>query len=291
MINTINMLLLMLTITLSAGRNMLSGKVSKTGFGNKTFYRLQGSIFAAGAAALLIFTDKNMPEPLTVCLAVLYTLCLILAQWCYTIALSKIKVSICSTIYSLGFVIPTLSGSIFWKENFTLFDFMGMCCVVLAVIVSGKNKESTEDTHFDKRYFIALVTAMLASGGLGLIQKLQQSLPHSEEKDIFVTLSFVMASLVSYIFSLFAKKNKNQTHKRQFVYASLTGICFGMCNLLNTTLAGRLNSSLFFPLQNISVILLSIILSRVINKEKFTQKTAVIFTLGAAAIILLNIPV
>ncbi len=289
MISITNMMLLILTIILSAGRNMLSKNVARTAFGSKSFYRLQCYIFASGAVALVIFTKKYIPSSTTVLMALIYTLFLISAQWCYTMALSKIKVSICSTIYSLGFVIPTLSGSIFWNESFTLYDFFGMCCVITAIIVSGMNKKTTAKTQIVKWYFVALIIAMLSSGGLGLIQKIQQSMPHSDEKDAFVAIAFICAALVSFIFSLFAKSDKTVTNNKQFVYASLTGICFGTCNLLNTTLAGKLDSALFFPLQNISVILLSIVLSCVFTKEKITKQSIVVFLLGAISMVLLNI--
>ncbi len=282
-------ILLVLTISLSAGRNMLSKFVSKTAFGKKSFYRLQACIFTSGGIALAVFTDFKVPSILTVVLALAYALFLILAQWCYTVALGKIRVSICSTIYSLGFIIPTLSGVIFWNERFTAFDFLGLCAVIAAIIISGQNRRTACGQPTKKVFFIALVIAMLSSGGLGLMQKTQQSLPHSEEKSIFVLIAFAVAAIVSFVSSFFAKEDEEAPKKKQFVFAMLTGACFGICNLLNTTLAGKLDSALFFPLQNISVILLTIVLGCLITKEKLTKKSAIIFILGAAAMIFLNI--
>lgn len=281
-------LLLVLTITLSAGRNILSKFVSKTAFGKKSFYRFQTCIFSAGSIALALFADYTVPSPLTVGLAVTYAAFLILAQWCYTIALGRISVSICSTIYSLGFIIPTLSGVVIWNESFTVFDSLGLCCVVAAIVLSGQKGKTVTEQSASKVFFITLVIAMLSSGGLGLIQKTQQALPHSEEKSMFVLIAFIIAALVSFIFSVFSKKDEETPKNKQFVVAILTGACFGICNLLNTTLAGKLDSALFFPIQNISVILLTIVFSYIITKERFTKKSAVTFLLGVAAMVLLN---
>ncbi len=285
----IELALLALTVTLSAGRNILSKFVSRTTFGNKSFYRLQACIFATGGLALAAFTDYTVPSVLTVGLAFAYALFLILAQWCYTVALGKIHVSVCSTVYSLGFIIPTLSGSVIWHEAFTVFDLLGLCFVMAAVILSGMREKTDAPVAAGKWFFAALVMAMLSSGGLGLMQKIQQATPHREEKSLFVLIAFAVAAGVSLLFSLFAKEDEQAPKKKQFVMASLTGACFGICNLLNTTLAGRLDSALFFPLQNISVILLTIVLGCVITKEKFTKRNAIIFLLGAAAIVALNI--
>ncbi len=282
-------ILLVLTITFSAGRNILSKFVSKTAFGKKSFYRFQACIFSSGSIALALFADYTVPSPLTVGLAVVYAVFLILAQWCYTIALGRIRVSICSTIYSLGFIIPTLSGAVIWNESFTAFDFLGLCAVIAAIVISGYKEKTDGEQSVGKVFFIALVIAMLSSGGLGLIQKTQQALPHSEEKSMFVLISFIIAALVSFVFSVFAKADEEAPKQKQFVFAILTGACFGICNLLNTTLAGKLDSALFFPIQNVSVILLTIVLGCIITKERFTKQSAMTFLLGAIAMVLLNI--
>ncbi len=287
MSGTSNILLLVLTITLSAGRNLLSKFVSETAFGKRNFYRLQACVFAAGALALSPFTKVQVPSLLTVGLASAYAAFLILAQWCYTIALGKIRVSICSTIYSLGFILPTVSGAILWKEAFTVFDFLGLCCVVAAIVISGRKETADRAQSTSKAFFIALVIAMLSSGGLGLMQKIQQALPHREEKSMFVLIAFLLAALVSLAFSAFTKAEE-APKKKSFLLAFLTGACFGICNLLNTTLAGKFDSALFFPVQNICVILLTIALGCIITKERFTKKSAITFVLGATSIVFLN---
>ena len=70
---------------------------------------------------------------------------------------------------------------------------------------------------------------------------------------------------------------------------AITGLCFGGANLLNTILAGRMKSAVFFPLQNISTILLSTLLGTLIFKEKITAKTAVIILLGALTVVVFSL--
>ncbi len=253
------------------------------------FFVLQAVVFSSGAVILTIFAKKEMPSAITLCLALIYALILMVAQWCYTVALSKINLSICSTVYSFGFVIPTLSGTIFFGEEFSICDFFGLCAVITAIIISGRAKnDNAKENNNDKRYLILLVTAMLASGGLGFMQKIQQTLPCANEKDMFVIAAFVGAAFVCFVLSVFAKPTQLKANKCQFFYGMLTGICFGACNLLNVILAGRLDSSLFFPIQNIGVILLSTILGYFVSKEKLTKKSAAVFALGAMSVVLLS---
>ena len=67
------------------------------------------------------------------------------------------------------------------------------------------------------------------------------------------------------------------------------GVCFGCCNLLNTTLAGMLASAILFPTLNIGVILLTTLCGLVFLKEKITARVIGVLALGVASILLLNL--
>ncbi|MDP4121126.1 MAG: EamA family transporter [Bacillota bacterium] len=289
MIDVISILLLLLTVTFATGRNLLSKNISGFTFGNKSFFLIQVYIFISGGIILAVFTKFEAVATLTIVYAFSYALFLILAQWFYTIALGFGKISICSTIYSMGFILPTLSGTIFWNEKFTLFDLLGVGCVVIAIIVSGVNKTITNNVQNKNKYFVPILIAMLSSGGLGIIQKLQQKSPCNEQKGMFVMIAFFISGIISFLFYMFAKEGTQKTYKKDNFTAGGVGICFGCCNIINTTLAGKLDSALFFPLQNISVILLSIVLSRLILKERLGKKELFVLLFGAIAIVLLNI--
>jgi drug/metabolite transporter (DMT)-like permease len=227
--------------------------------------------------------------PITLVYAIIYGLLLILAQWFYTAALAKGNTALCSTVYSLGFIFPTLSGAILWSEPFSILDVLGILCAVSAVIVSGLKLQSIEQTG-KYYYFIPLVIAMLASGGLGIVQKLQQKSAHAEQKSIFLLIAFTLAAVISFIFSLFAKKQGDPPFRRgKLAVASCIGVCFGCCNLLNTTLAGLLDSAIFFPTLNIGVILLSMICGVIFFKEKISKKELAVLILGGLSILLLNL--
>ena len=131
---------------------------------------------------------------------------------------------------------------------------------------------------------------MLSSGGLGIVQKLQQKSVYAEQKSLFLLIAFILASAASLLIALLSKEdNAPKPSKEKLAAASCIGVCFGCCNLVNTTLAGRLPSALFFPTLNIGVILLSTVLGVLVFKEKLTKKDYSVLLLGGAAILLLNI--
>ena len=131
--------------------------------------------------------------------------------------------------------------------------------------------------------------AMLASGGLGIVQKLQQKSDYAEQKSIFLLIAFLLAAGISLLFSLFAKKAATEpTRPRKFAVAACIGLFFGCCNLLNTSLAGMLDSAVFFPTLNIGVILLSMVAGVLLFKEKVGKRELPVLLLGGASILLLN---
>ena len=283
--------LLALSILLSTGRNILSKNLSNIRFGTRDFFIYQAALFLSGGAMLLIFGNGiwNGCSHITVYLAILYGALLIFAQWFYTAALAKGNTALCSTVYSLGFILPTLSGVVFWSEPFSLLDAFGILCAAGAVIASGFKPQS-ENRDGRSHYYIFLIIAMLASGGLGIVQKLQQKSAYAEEKSAFLLIAFLIAAAASLIVSPFAKKpDKSSLRPTKLAVAACIGACFGCCNLLNTTLAGQLPSAVFFPTLNIGVILLSMICGVILFKERLAKRDVCVLLLGGIAILLLNV--
>jgi len=96
--------------------------------------------------------------------------------------------------------------------------------------------------------------------------------------------------VISLIFSLFAKKQGDTSFQRgRLAVASCVGLFFGCCNLLNTYLAGKLDSAVFFPTLNIGVILLSMGCGMLLFKERFRKKDLAVLLLGIASILLLTV--
>lgn len=281
----VSFVLLCITVILSVGRNIFSKGISEFSFGNKKFYLAQAIVFLSGAIVLFPGWTSGISY-LTLIYSVIYAVLLLSAQWCYTAALKNGNTGICSTIYSFGFILPTLSGSIFWNEELSFFKILGILIVIPAIIISGIK---TETEKANGNYIIPVVVAMLSSGGLGIMQKVQQNSAYPDQKSAFVLLAFLFAGIISLVVSFFAKDSQKAKNNKKLFLAILAGICFGCCNLLNTTLAGRLDSALFFPMQNISVILLSLVWGALIFKEKLRKKDGVVLLLAITAIIILNL--
>ncbi len=286
----ISALLLLLSAFFASVRNVLTKGFAPFSFKRREFFGIQATIFGVGSIALLIvnlFTFKGL-SAFTLFLALIYGVLLVCAQWFYTIALSNGKTAICATIYSFGFLIPTLSGAIFWKEQITILGFCGILIAIPVLVISGISKKSSCENSTSNSYFLPLIIALICSGGLGVVQKVQQGSDFSNQTNSFILVAFTFCFIISLLFFLFLKKGSSKIQRKNLISCSVIGIFFATCNLLNTYLAGRLNSSVFFPAINIGSILFSLILGLIIYKEKPTKKDLIVLLLSITSIVLVN---
>lgn len=285
----VNYLLLALCIALSSTRNMCSKSISSEPFGQKNFFLQQLIIFATGGVLLLFLSIGSLGEIAweTVIYAIIYAAMIITAQWTYTMALSTGGASICATVYSLGFIFPTLSGMMFWGEEVTVFKIIGIILVIPALIFAGRGK-GTSNAKLSS-YIVPMMIACFMSGALGILQKIHGTSTYASQKNQMVLIAFGIAALVSLCAYFIAEKSEKAPTVKSVSITACIGICFGACNLINTVLAAALDSAVLFPLLNIGIVLLSLFLSMLLFHEKFTKNHLFLIIFAVAAILFINL--
>lgn len=283
-------LLLLLSTALAGVKNTLLKGYGGFSIKKREFFGIQAIIFGAGSLALFLVNLFSFDgvSSFTIFLALIYGSMLLCAQWFYTLALSQGKTAICVTIYSFGFIIPTLSGVIFWQESITIFCILGILTIIPVLIISGTGKKQQKEVS-SKKYLIPLIIALVCSGGLGIIQKIQQKSSYASQTSTFILIAFLFSFVVSLLFFLFGKAGERKITHKNARSCIIVGLTFSVCNLLNTHLAGALDSAVFFPAINIGSILLSVVLGLIIYKEKLTKRDVIVLALGALAILLVNL--
>lgn len=283
--------LLLLSASFASVRNVLIKGFSNFSFKYREFFGIQAAIFGIGSIALLIvnFISFDGFSFYTLLLALVYGAMLLCAQWFYTIALSKGKTAICATLYSFGFLIPTLSGTIFWSEKISVFGYLGILTVIPVLIISGTGKSKSNKDVSAKSYIPPIIIALICSGGLGIVQKIHQKSSYASQLKLFIFFAFAFCFFVSLMFFLLLKKGESKIQPKNLTSCAIVGIVFATCNILNTYLAGKIDSSIFFPALNIGGILFSSILGLIIYKEKLTKKDVSVLLLSVLAIILVNL--
>lgn len=288
--DVISGLLLFTSAFLASVKNILVKSFSGYTIKKREFFNLQAVVFAAGCTVLFVVNifDFNGISCITVGCALLYGALLVGAQWFYSLALTQGKTALCATVYSFGFVVPTLSGVMFWDEAISVFGILGIIAVIPALIMSSIKPSSSEKSK-SNAYIIPLILAMLCSGGIGIVQKIHQNSNYANQRNSMLLIAFAFALLCSLIMSFSLKKGEKCLNKKCVVSGAFAGTIFSSCNLLNTLLAGWLDSAVFFPAINIGSILFSLVLGLIICKEKLSKKDIIVLCLGTIAIVLVNL--
>ena len=284
--------LLALSIVCSTARAVFSKKLGALSDGRRGFYLTQAVLFAVAAAVLLTLNVRSIARPsqTAVLLAVAYGVLTVLSQWMYTLSLTRCPVSVCAMVYSFGFILPTVFGTVVWREPVNAFKIVSiLLCIGTIFLASGKSDAGAAKP---RGLPLPLIVAMLASGGLGIMQKLQQKSTASGETGMFLCLAFVLATLLSLLAALAARKDaapKARIAPALALPILVVGVCMAAANTANTLLAGLLPSAVIFPTVNVGVILASLAASALLLKEKPTRRQIAAFALGIAAILLFNL--
>lgn len=281
-----NVLWLIFAVMLGTGRSVFSKRMPS---GTKRgFYFNQFLLFVSGTVGIFLCNIKAFATATqtTLMYGFLFGVVTIIAQWCYTVALNKGPTSICAMVYSFGFIFPTVSGALFWNEPFGITTFIGLLVAVAAIIAS-----SFSDKKEDKKeigFIVPNLVAMLASGGLGILQKVHQESNDKQNLDGFLLIAFLVAAIISFIMVLIVK-DEEKVKPRFSIFPVLAGISFGIVSLVNTMLAGRMKSAVLFPTLNIGVMMSCLVAGILIFKEKPTKPQIIAFGLGIGAILVLSI--
>ena len=282
----INVLWLIFAVMLGTGRSVFSKGMTQSG--RKSFYFNQFLLFSSGTVGIFICNIKAFltATPTTYFYGVLFGVVTIIAQWCYTVALGRGPTSICAMIYSFGFILPTISGPVFWNEPFGITNFIGIAVAVVAIITSAltDNKSDKKGTGF----VLPNIVAMLASGGLGLLQKIHQKSDDAYNLDGFLVSAFLVSTVIS-LFMMLISKQRTEEKISIKIPPVMAGLCLGIVSLVNTMLAGIMDSAIFFPTQNIGVMMACMIAGIFIFKEKPTKPQIIAFVLGIVSILVLSI--
>lgn len=292
MMNGFTVLLLAASVSCSTARAVFSKRLGIAVGGKREFCKTQAELFFFAAAVIFLLNIKGMCPPTgeTLLFGVMYGIFTVLAQWLYTVALGKMPVSVCAMVYSFGFIIPTVFGTVMWNESIGFFKILSvLLCVVTIILSSLGNGGDNKKTEIGA--VLPLIISMIASGGLGVVQKLQQKSDYPSETGAFLVSAFLLAGIISAVAALIAK-NENYTvqkHEKEFYFSVITvGAAMAAANTANTLLAGRLPSVIAFPITNVGVILASLLVSVLFLKEKITGKQIAAMVTGISAVIMFN---
>lgn len=292
---------ILFVITLAA---LVSSSVTKTLFSRKSsggfvdYFFFNALVF--GSATVLFFAFAGFrfnPSLYTVLLSAAFGIITLLQSLVHLSALSVGPMGYTGLIMSLSCVIPALSGPILWpdKENFDLVNHsIGLVLVIVCCVLSVNKSKNENEKKASLKWFLLCVVASVLTGIIGILQKVHQESPHNGEISEFLICSFLISTVFSFI-AFFVCKSKAKTKQieaqpaKKFgvvtiaVLVAVTGLGVALNNQINLYLSGAVPSIIFFPVVNIGGLVLMLVASFIVFKEKMSLRQWIGVVSGIAA--------
>lgn len=247
------------------------------------------SVFSAcGALAFFLLTLKNPVWDLRILpYAIIFAASYLSAGIFGLKAISVGPLSLTSLITNFSLIIPTFYGLLFLGERGSVFFFVGVATLLVALVLVNKSSESTPITG---KWLIYVAIAFAGNGLCSLSQTLQQNAFQGAGKNEFMILALVLVVIGSAIMMVRQEWNDIKVYVKYGTVKGLAcGVANGIVNMLVMVLLGAMPASVVFPLITGGSIVFTYVISRTAFRERLSNRQTVGFVFGVASIILLNL--
>lgn len=295
-----------LTLILSLAA-ALGGSIAKKYYTDKGPTGLSGGfVFNAvgclsAAVILLCWGGFGASSVFTIVLGVAFGAVTALQGITNIAALQVGPMSYTSVIISFSTLISSLSGVMFFDESLGWAQIVGMVLMLASFVLAAKSDVDEKKANL-KWLFLCLI-AFVATGGIGVMQKVHQSSEYRDELNAFLIIAFVSSAVLCAFFAALMKrresrfadeKEKGKNGKRQ-VWLLLgimiaSGACVAVNNKFNLYLSGVMDSAVFFPIVNGGGLVLTTLAAVLLFKEKLSTKQWIGVVLGIASVVFLCNP-
>ncbi|HOB27516.1 MAG TPA: hypothetical protein PKJ07_05200 [Bacteroidales bacterium] len=230
------------------------------------------------------------------------------ADWIYLSTISGIILSVSFFIYALSIkyfgisitalsgkmsiLIPIIVGFVLLGDKILAHRIIGIIMIFPALYLLLYENDKHTKTNKTK-YLIFPILLFLFAGSNDSIFKIADTyylLGDISNVYMYLTNAFAISFVIAIIFILIQKPSIN---KNQYLKTGIAGIELGILNWYSTFFFLRairlLPISIFIPLFNICFVLLSVLLGRILFKEKFDKNKIVGSIIAILSIVLLSI--
>ena len=202
-----------------------------------------------------------------------------------------------SVIISFSTLISALSGVMFFSESIGLAQIVGIFLMLVSFVLAVNRDGDEKKANF--KWFLLSFAAFLATGIIGVMQKIHQSSVHKGELNAFLIIAFVSSAVLCFLFALLLKKRENKNAdakngKKQFFIMLAVMIVGGLCvaanNKFNLYLSGVMDSAVFFPIVGGGGLVLSTLTAVAVFREKLTLKQWIGVIVGTVSVVFLCDP-
>lgn len=197
------------------------------------------------------------------------------------------SMSLTSLIVNCSLIVPTFYSLVFLGEKGSVFLYVGVVFLLIALILVNKSSDSTPITG---KWLLYVAIAFVGNGMCSLTQKLQQDAFHGAGKNELMIFALLFVIVGSILFACFYERKDASVYVKFGVWNGLAcGVANGIVNLLVMVMLGTMPASVVFPLITGGSIVLTHVISTVFFHEKLSRRQTIGFLFGIASVILLNL--
>ena len=281
-------LLLAASILLETGKNVFSNNFSKKTLQNETDIYKFNTFLYAGSFAVLCCTGGWEVSAFTVVTAVLFAAALWLNQYFFLKALAVGPMGFTSFIQGVSLVIPVIYGAVVWDEKLGLRHILLLALLIGALALALDLKKG----KLNRKWLVCSLAAMLALGGISVLQSTHQMSAHKGELFAFLRLAFLLAVGINLVGWQLGEKKLPATFRLRgnaITMAAASGAFMGLVHIINLYLSGVMKKVIFFPVVNGGLIFVTLLSGMLFFKEKLGIKQWLGILLGTVALCLIGL--
>lgn len=212
---------------------------------------------------------------------------LILVFNVFAMSSQRVGVAITAVSSKMSVIIPVLIGYFIYNESINIQKIIGIIIIFPAFYLIFKKKEKVD---FKKILLILPILLFIGNGSNDSLLKHVQKLYINNDFELFLAVafftSFIIGLIILFINYLAGKFKLN-------IKSILAGLLLGGLNYSSTLFFMKalphFESSVFFPIFNISIVVSSALIGRLIFKEKLSTINLIGFLIAICAITLIAI--
>ncbi len=172
-------------------------------------------------------------------------------------------------------IMPFLFNLIFRHEMLTVMQLCGFVLILSSIFITNVQKK--EKKVLNKKFYLWSILLFLSNGFFGILMDLQQSILQGKERNEMIILSYGICALVMFVVNYLKYKTsyldafKAPLRTYRWVIFSIL-IATTAVNLFLHVISISPSTSVLFAVNNGGVIILSMLFSYLLFKEKFTLK-------------------
>ncbi len=282
----------------------LGGNIAKKHYTNKATAGLSGGFIfntvgcVTASLTLLFWGGFDTPSLFTFLLGLLFGAITAFQGITNIAALHVGPMSYTTVIISFSTLISALSGVLFFNEGLGLSQIFGIILMLISFVLAAKSDDKGKKATL--KWFALCLACFVATGGIGIMQKIHQNSAYRNELNEFLVITFLSSAIICAVFAALLKQRESlpadkadKKDARLWPMLSVllvNGICVAVNNKFNLYLSGVMDSAVFFPIVNGGGLVLTTLAAVVLFREKLSKKQWIGVIFGIASVIFLCNP-